>query len=47
MDELLNALRQFDALRDGDIVHQDSLPAIAPTYADVSAFKSARTIMVR
>ena len=42
MNELLDVLREFDALRDGDagndVVHQRSLSAIAPTYADVSVF---------
>ena len=42
MVELLDILREFDALRDGDVgndvVYQRSLPAIAPEYADVSAF---------
>lgn len=40
MDDLLNTLREFDALRDGsdgDIVHQRSLPAIKPVYADAAA----------
>ena len=40
MNGLLDVLRKFDALRDGDsgndVVRQDSLPAVAPTYADVS-----------
>ena len=43
MDELLDVLRKFDALRDGDaggdVVHQRSLTEIAPTYADASALK--------
>ena len=37
MDDLLNALRRFDALRDGDaggdIVNRSSLASIAPEYA--------------
>ena len=41
MDKLLNALRKFDALRDGDIVKQDSLPAIAPTYSTLAALDAA------
>ena len=40
MNDLLDVLRKFDALRDGDagddVVHQRSLTAIAPTYADTS-----------
>ncbi len=40
MAELLDALRHFDALRDGelggDIVSQASLDAVAPTYADTT-----------
>ena len=39
---LLDALREFDALRDGDagrdVVHSESLPAIEPTYATAAAF---------
>ena len=38
MDDILEALRKFDALRDGesggDIVRRQTLPAIPPTYAD-------------
>ena len=41
MDDLLEALREFGALRDGDlgndVVRQRSLPAIEPVYADASA----------
>ena len=41
MDDLLEALREFGALRDGhfgnDAVRQRSLPAIKPVYADASA----------
>lgn len=41
MDDLLGALREFGALRDGDFgaddVRQRTLPAIAPAYADASA----------
>ena len=44
MAELLDALRNFDALRDGelggDIVSQASLNAVAPTYADTAVFNS-------
>lgn len=39
---MLDVLRKFDALRDGDaggdVIHQRSLNAIAPTYADASVF---------
>ncbi len=39
MVDLLDILREFDALRDGsvgnDVVYQGSLPAIPPEYADV------------
>lgn len=42
MNELLDVLRKFDALRDGDagndVVRQSSLPAVEPTYAGVSIF---------
>lgn len=38
MDDILEALRKFDALRDGesggDVVRRQTLPAIPPTYAD-------------
>ena len=41
MDDLLDALREFGALRDGeygsDVVRQRSLPAIEPAYANASA----------
>ena len=41
MDDLLEALREFGALRDGDfgndVVRQRVLPAIEPAYADTSA----------
>ncbi len=44
MDDLLDELRRFDTLRDGelggDIVSQASLNAIAPTYADTAVFDS-------
>ena len=40
MDDLLEALREYGALRDGDlgadVVRQRSLPAIEPEYADAS-----------
>ena len=40
MNDLLEALREFGALRDGefgnDVVRQRSLPAIEPAYADAS-----------
>ena len=42
MDNLLNALREFDALRDGeaggDVILQHSRSAIPPTYANPTAF---------
>ncbi len=41
MNDLLEALREFGALRDGefgnDVIRQRSLPAIEPAYADASA----------
>lgn len=43
MDKLLAALREFDALRDGDggdIVARASLPSVAPTYAASSVDES-------
>ena len=43
MGDLLNALRKFDALRDGeaggDLVEQCSLDSIAPTYAEDSVIQ--------
>ena len=39
MDEMLDALREFDALRGGDVVHQRTQPEIAPSYADIPAFE--------
>ena len=43
MGDLLNALRKFDALRDGevggDLVEQCSLDSIAPTYAEDSVIE--------
>lgn len=51
MDDLLDALRDFGALRDGDlggdVVRQRSLPAIEPAYADVSTNDSRVPGMLR
>lgn len=42
MDNILEILRQFDAIRDGDLgrdfIVQKSLPAISPSYSDESTF---------
>ncbi len=47
MDSLLNALREFDALRDGDTggdtVAQAAIDAIPPTYADDEVFRRLST----
>ena len=40
MDDLLESLKKFDALRDGDKVSQESLGAIAPIHADSTVFDS-------
>lgn len=51
MDDLLEALREFGALRDGDfgydVVRQRSLPAIKPAYADTSAISRLAPRMQR
>lgn len=48
--KLLATLRRFDALRDGeagkDAVHQRSLPAVAPTYAEASFFDGLAPVTV-
>ena len=47
VDDLLNALRRFDALRDGDaggdVVKRRMLDSIAPAYADASVISNLGT----